>query len=112
MRTIILQQGKAEVAMSSSIIASTPHRSLSLHQALKLFNMYLEGVCNTDDIDITLVVLHHGTEISLYKVKKGVKGAEDQSVIKGIATTHIDLGSLQKRQGHIKGSEKKAGKLG
>ncbi|KAF9357758.1 Transducin (beta)-like 1 X-linked receptor 1 [Mortierella sp. NVP85] len=97
--------------MSSSIIESAPRRYLSLHRALKLFNIYLEGVCNTDDIDIILV-LHHDTEISLYKVEKGIKGAKDQSVAKGIAITHIDLGNLLKRQGHINESEMKAGKPG
>ncbi|KAF9351069.1 hypothetical protein BGX34_000837, partial [Mortierella sp. NVP85] len=82
--------------------------------ALKLANVYLENACHADDTNIALV-LCHDTEISLYQAKKAVKRAEDQCLIREIATAYIDLGNLLERRGHTneaKASYKKAGKLG
>ncbi|KAK3809454.1 MAG: WD40-repeat-containing domain protein [Benniella sp.] len=100
--------------MVFSSIVSSPRGTLSPRQALKLANVYLENACHADDADIALV-LCHDTEVSLYQAKKAVKRAEDQYMIKEIATAYIDLGNLLERRGHgneAKVSYKKAGKLG
>ncbi|KAF9353489.1 hypothetical protein BGX34_011532, partial [Mortierella sp. NVP85] len=100
--------------MVFSSFVSSPRRTLSPQQALKLANVYLDNARKEDDSDIALV-LCHDTEISLSQAKKAVKRTEDQCLIEEIATAYMDLGDLLENQGHpneAKVSYKKAGKLG
>lgn len=95
-------------------ILSSPRTSVAPQQALRLANLYLENAYNVDDIDLALV-LCHDTEMSLYQAKKAAKRAEDQFMIKEIATTYINLGGFLDRQGlpnEARASYKMAEKLG
>ncbi|KAG0201167.1 hypothetical protein BGX31_003873, partial [Mortierella sp. GBA43] len=90
------------------IPATTPVKggTLSLHQALELCNVYLEGAFKTNDRDIALL-LCHDAEIALFQAKDANKKMVDQPKdsryqiwLNGIAAAYIDLGKLLELQGY------------
>jgi hypothetical protein len=83
--------------MFGSIISS-PRASLSLHQALRLANVYLENARKENDSGVALV-LCHDTEMSLSQVKRTAKHTQDKTMRAEIATIYIELGELLDTQG-------------
>ncbi|KAG0240352.1 hypothetical protein BGX31_002024 [Mortierella sp. GBA43] len=78
--------------MLSRSIVPVPKGALSLHQALDLCNVYLEGAYKTPDQD---VALFHAKN-----AHKELKDAKYQDARHGIAAAFIHLGRIMELQGH------------
>lgn len=92
--------------MLSRSTVPAPKGGLSLHQALELCNVYLDGAFKTADRDIALL-LCHDAEVALFQAKSAekklpehLKDARYQTLRSGIATAYIDLGKLLEFQGY------------
>ncbi|KAG0239060.1 hypothetical protein BGX31_003033, partial [Mortierella sp. GBA43] len=92
--------------MLSRSIVPAPKGSLSLHQALELCNVFLDGAFKTTDRNIALL-LCHDAEVALFQAKSAdkklpehLKDARYQILRNGIAAAYIDLGKLLELQGY------------
>ncbi|KAG0214406.1 hypothetical protein BGX31_001105, partial [Mortierella sp. GBA43] len=94
------------LSLSRSVVVPGPRGALSLHQALELCNVYLEGAFRTADRDISLL-LCHDAEHALAQAKSANKGypehlkdARYQELRRGVTAAYIDLGRLLDVQGY------------
>jgi len=94
----IEQQLSSRGAMVFGTIISSPRASLSLHQVLRLANVYLENARQETDATIALV-LCHDAEVSLSQVKRAAKHTKDKDMREGIASIYNGLGDLLDNQG-------------
>jgi hypothetical protein len=95
----------SEKMLSRSIVPAFKG-ALSLHQALDLCNVYLDGAFKTTDQDIALLLCSNA-EAALSHTKGANKNLSDhlkdatyQTWRSGIAAAYIDLGKLLECQGY------------